>query len=211
MFTGINCEKYISVCRPDLCANNGTCTESPSGYACTCAVGYTGTNCQTVINLCASYPCINGGTCFPLVNGYQCYCPQNYGGKNCQNNLDGTCKSSNQTFICLCPSGRTGTFCEKTVNECQSGLCQNNAICVPLAPYGFQCICLPGYTGSYCEVSVDPCATNPCNFYRIYLFFLNNNKIIIFRHKWRNMCSIAKQMAMQLSLWFYRNKLSNRY
>jgi hypothetical protein len=34
---------------PNPCANNGLCTQTPTGYICSCSYPYTGTNCQQSI------------------------------------------------------------------------------------------------------------------------------------------------------------------
>merc|ERR1740122_338664 len=45
----IELKKRISECYTNPCQNQGTCTDSPSGYTCTCVPGYTGKNCESQI------------------------------------------------------------------------------------------------------------------------------------------------------------------
>ncbi|XP_078678959.1 lactadherin-like [Branchiostoma floridae x Branchiostoma belcheri] len=83
-------------CADVMCLNGGTCTDTPTGYSCSCAAGFTGLLCETEdVDHCASSPCTNGGTCVDRSNGFQCLCPPGYVGKQCQ-----VLKSS-----CLLPLG----------------------------------------------------------------------------------------------------------
>uniref|UniRef100_A0A5S6R249 Uncharacterized protein n=1 Tax=Trichuris muris TaxID=70415 RepID=A0A5S6R249_TRIMR len=68
------------------------------------------------------------------------------------------CKSFNETTgNCTCPSGFTGTFCNKDINECMQspcihGLCKNTR-------GSYYCICNRGWQGTHCEEDI-----NECNF-----------------------------------------------
>ncbi|XP_078677903.1 uncharacterized protein LOC144914193 [Branchiostoma floridae x Branchiostoma belcheri] len=83
-------------CADVMCLNGGTCTDTPTGYSCSCAAGFTGLQCETDdVDHCASSPCTKGGTCVDRSNGFQCLCPPGYVGTRCQ-----VSKSS-----CLLPLG----------------------------------------------------------------------------------------------------------
>ncbi|CAF5074067.1 unnamed protein product, partial [Rotaria socialis] len=48
-FYGTRCESR-NYCMPNPCANNGLCTQTTTGYICSCSFPYTGTNCQQIIS-----------------------------------------------------------------------------------------------------------------------------------------------------------------
>lgn len=56
----------------------------------------------------------------------------------------------------------TGRFCETDIDDCVSGPCQHNGLCVDELG-GFHCDCnSTGYEGQFCESNIDECATNQC-------------------------------------------------
>jgi hypothetical protein len=62
----------------------------------------------------------------------------------CQNN--GTCKTTNSSFICLCPPSRfTGKYCEIDIRPCQPYTCLNHGTCNEINSTSFICLCEPGY------------------------------------------------------------------
>ncbi|CAF4269789.1 unnamed protein product, partial [Rotaria magnacalcarata] len=69
------------------------------------------------------------------------------------------------TFLCLCPTGRSGRFCE-IVDPCliTSGTiapCRNGGTCIRLSTTSYLCVCPIGFTGAYCDVA-NPCSNMPC-------------------------------------------------
>ncbi|KAK9879790.1 hypothetical protein WA026_006852 [Henosepilachna vigintioctopunctata] len=73
---------------------------------------------------CLSNPCNNGGTCIVKAEKWSCHCRNGYLGKQCElsvcgNNpclFGGTCVSlSKSGYICLCPYGKHGHFCENDI------------------------------------------------------------------------------------------------
>eukprot|EP00058_Branchiostoma_floridae_P004762 XP_002590250.1 hypothetical protein BRAFLDRAFT_132333 [Branchiostoma floridae] len=72
-----------------------------------------------------------------------------------------TCVDRHMGYICICPPGLEGTFCEVNIDECLTANCQNNATCVDLFN-DYRCDCLPGWTGKDCESDIPECSSNPC-------------------------------------------------
>ena len=54
------------------------------GATCICKPGYYGDKCENDVNECASNPCRNGGTCLNQENRYVCQCPRGTRGKFCE-------------------------------------------------------------------------------------------------------------------------------
>jgi hypothetical protein len=134
--------------------------QKSNGYSCQCVSPYTGVNCQTR-NDCASNPCLNKGVCIQNSNGFTCNCPSNYGGSTCAIRTDcfgsgclngGECiLTSTSSYICQCPAGVTGPFCESVQNNaCLSGPCLNSGICYT---YGnsYYCLCSALTAGPNCQ------------------------------------------------------------
>ncbi|XP_052760341.1 protein serrate-like [Mya arenaria] len=98
-------------CSPDPCIH-GTCTDTGSGFACTCDSGYTGPTCSTTLDHCAGNPCNTGAKCYNVKGAALCigkavdYCSPN----PCANGA--TCVSGQTTFSCICPADKAGTYCE---------------------------------------------------------------------------------------------------
>jgi EGF-like domain len=89
--SGNNTTPIIStICDPNPCMNNGTCTinDDQNSFTCTCELGYYGTICTN--DFCTqNNPCQNNGTCVPnsLVT-FACICTSAFGGDNCTTPLD---------------------------------------------------------------------------------------------------------------------------
>ena len=54
------------------------------GATCICKPGYFGAQCESDVNECASNPCRNGGTCLDQENRFVCQCPRGARGKFCE-------------------------------------------------------------------------------------------------------------------------------
>ena len=70
----------------------GTCTESDTGYACTCMDGFFGKNCDSS-SRCRDMWCMNGGRCVDAVTSgrvcrcRRCSCRAEYIGSRCERNI----------------------------------------------------------------------------------------------------------------------------
>ncbi|XP_074593915.1 uncharacterized protein LOC141849473 [Brevipalpus obovatus] len=135
---GEHCEKIGSIiskntCVIDPCHNGGTCTNTPSGYMCSCRVGYGGANCQIKKTTCDQNPCLNDAECIP--------------------NPFSRANPSFRRYQCSCKPGFTGEHCEIIINDCQPNSCRNGGTCID-GPETFMCICPRGITGQYCDLAV---------------------------------------------------------
>ncbi|XP_038620449.1 protein kinase C-binding protein NELL1 isoform X5 [Tachyglossus aculeatus] len=111
----------------------------------------------------ATCECKNG---YVSVQGDSTYC-EAFCEEGCK--YGGTCVSPNK---CLCPSGFTGSHCEKDIDECEEGIieCHNHSRCVNL-PGWYHCECRSGFhdngtysvSGESC-IDIDECAlrTHTC-------------------------------------------------
>ncbi|XP_039109210.1 protein kinase C-binding protein NELL1-like [Hyaena hyaena] len=94
--------------------------------------------------------CDKNAICTNTVQGHSCTCKPGYVGNGticrafCQEGCryGGTCVSPNK---CVCPSGFTGSHCEKDIDECalRTHTCWNDSACINLAG-GFDCLCPSG-------------------------------------------------------------------
>ncbi|XP_053623518.1 protein eyes shut [Plodia interpunctella] len=73
-------------CLSAPCLNGGSCDDSGDGYTCSCSNGWTGRHCSN--SICENNPCQSGGSCEP---------------------------HPGSGFLCLCPYGKHGIFCEYNV------------------------------------------------------------------------------------------------
>lgn len=66
----------------------------------------------------------------------------------------GTCITSGQTYICLCPDSYGGDHCEKPVSRkrpCDPSPCHHGSTCTVLPEGGYFCLCPPGKQGDRCQ------------------------------------------------------------
>ena len=69
----------------------------------------------------------------------------------CQNS--GSCTASDNSFVCNCTNGFTGSLCQ-SIDYCANSSCQNGGSCVN--GLGTQlCFCSEGFAGQFCEMSTD--------------------------------------------------------
>ncbi|KAG6443975.1 hypothetical protein O3G_MSEX003148 [Manduca sexta] len=73
-------------CLSSPCFNGGSCKDTNGGYACSCANGWFGEQCKR--SVCEQNPCQAGGSCV---------------------------RHPGSGFLCLCPYGKHGIFCEYNV------------------------------------------------------------------------------------------------
>ncbi|XP_067942755.1 fibropellin-1-like [Watersipora subatra] len=141
-FHGKFCQYRIDNCQGVPCHNNGLCVDGVNDYSCLCSPGYTGRNCALQIDPCVNITCKNGGTCLGL---------------------------STKLFICSCPSGYSGIYCEEDLSVCNTRQpCGELATCFDGRGDEYMCICPPGETPVVnsglmsCKDTVDSCASHPC-------------------------------------------------
>ncbi|CAH1098434.1 unnamed protein product [Psylliodes chrysocephalus] len=71
-------------CLSSPCKNGASCTSVGDVWQCHCRNGYLGKSCE--ISICDNNPCLYGGTCIPFTNsGYICLCPYGKHGHFCEN------------------------------------------------------------------------------------------------------------------------------
>ncbi|CAF1211055.1 unnamed protein product [Adineta steineri] len=81
----------------------------------------------------------------------------------CENN--GTCinnKVATNRYICSCPSGINGTYCELDHRICKPHLCLHNGTCNETSNTTFHCVCENGWEGIHCESMVNLCEGVEC-------------------------------------------------
>eukprot|EP00079_Xenopus_tropicalis_P031382 XP_017945153.1 PREDICTED: protein kinase C-binding protein NELL1 [Xenopus tropicalis] len=163
------------------CHANTVCVNLPGSYRCDCVPGYIRVDdfSCTEHDECGEgeSSCDENAICANSVRGHSCTCKPGYVGNGtvcrafCEEGCryGGTCVAPNK---CLCPSGFTGSHCEKDIDECAEGIieCHNHSRCVNL-PGWFHCECRSGFhdngtysiSGESC-VDIDECAlrTHTC-------------------------------------------------
>ncbi|KAJ8920609.1 hypothetical protein NQ315_004748 [Exocentrus adspersus] len=73
-------------CLSNPCHNGASCSTVNDSWQCHCKNGYLGRTCDT--SICDNNPCLYGGTCIPFTNsGYICLCPYGKHGHFCENDL----------------------------------------------------------------------------------------------------------------------------
>ncbi|KAJ8961086.1 hypothetical protein NQ318_008762 [Aromia moschata] len=73
-------------CLSNPCKNGASCTSVDDSWQCHCKDGYLGKMCD--ISVCDNSPCLFGGTCIPFTNnGYICLCPYGKHGHFCEDDL----------------------------------------------------------------------------------------------------------------------------
>ncbi|XP_060517827.1 protein eyes shut [Cylas formicarius] len=73
-------------CLSNPCKNGASCTSKGETWTCHCPNGYLGKMCE--FSTCDNNPCLFGGTCIPFSSsGYICLCPYGKHGHFCENDL----------------------------------------------------------------------------------------------------------------------------
>ncbi|KRZ75495.1 Transmembrane cell adhesion receptor mua-3, partial [Trichinella papuae] len=119
---------------------NAVCTETESGYTCSCKNGFfdispnlsrPGRICKQLVNECLNgiHDCAQvGGICEDTMDSYQCRCAPG--------------------FIDISPDAnrKPGRLCRQLKDECSTGAhdCSPDAKCID-TPDSFTCVCLPGF------------------------------------------------------------------
>ncbi|GCC16737.1 hypothetical protein chiPu_0022445, partial [Chiloscyllium punctatum] len=100
------------------------------GYGCICVNGWSGQECGENINDCTETSCAHGATCHDKV----------------------------ANFVCQCPPGRKGLFCQLD-DPCINNPCHANAVCEmnPLTGEAM-CECPLGFTGQSCKHDINECS-----------------------------------------------------
>nr|CUU99098.1 neurogenic locus notch protein [Hymenolepis microstoma] len=186
-FIGNYCESKIP-CYGISCGSHGKCESDE----CICERGWSGPHCnislpdpKTNNQTCEDAPCANHAQCLPLSqldtnqSAYQfrCLCETalgNFTGEFCHEDIDeclkepcrngGECLNTPGSFICRCPVGFEGRFCEARSNPCDDTygpVCANGGICSTVNGKAI-CRCPTGFSGSHCEVENNECAQKPC-------------------------------------------------
>ncbi|XP_078075229.1 LOW QUALITY PROTEIN: uncharacterized protein LOC144497660 [Mustelus asterias] len=175
-FTGRFCEVNVDDCKGHRCRNGGTCVDRVSTYDCKCPPTWTGQYCTEDVDECQLQPnlCQNGGTCTNTDGAYNCICVNGWSGQDCRENINdctetscahgATCHDKVANFVCECPPGKKGLFCQLD-DPCVSNPCHENAVCEmnPLTGQAM-CQCPMGFTGLSCRQDIDECSmdANPC-------------------------------------------------
>ncbi|VDO14671.1 unnamed protein product [Rodentolepis nana] len=139
METSKFCEDAFQYCIDENpCRNEGVCMmHNPTGFKCVCPQGWGGVDCSENLDDCEYNKCQNGGICQDNIGGYTCKCPRGYTGEFCEHLvpsritvaknsasfgctfnrcMNGSVCQPDMSLIgyrCSCPSGHSGTFCEK--------------------------------------------------------------------------------------------------
>ncbi|XP_041445178.1 neural EGFL like 1 L homeolog isoform X4 [Xenopus laevis] len=136
------------------CHSNTVCVNLPGSYRCDCVSGFIRVDdfSCTEHDECGGgeSSCDENAICANSVLGHSCTCKPGYVGNGtvcrafCEEGCryGGTCVAPNK---CLCPSGFTGSHCEKDIDECalRTHTCWNDSACVNLEG-GFDCLCPSG-------------------------------------------------------------------
>ncbi|KAK9747245.1 hypothetical protein QE152_g5481 [Popillia japonica] len=74
-------------CLSNPCSNGATCSSKGEEWFCNCKNGFVGKMCEQ--SICENNPCLFGGTCLPFTgSGYICLCPFGKHGHFCESDLE---------------------------------------------------------------------------------------------------------------------------
>ncbi|XP_057309168.1 uncharacterized protein LOC130647358 isoform X2 [Hydractinia symbiolongicarpus] len=111
-------------CHPNPCMHGSKCTETNTGFQCSCAVGFKGRRCRAR-NFCLPNPCMNDAVC--------------------------TESSSTDGFSCACRESWYGKICDQKRTACTPSPCRNHGHCFTDGTDAFECVCQTGTSGKLCE------------------------------------------------------------
>ncbi|XP_077178141.1 protein kinase C-binding protein NELL1 isoform X4 [Paroedura picta] len=151
------CKGHNFCAQGHQCGENSECRNWNTRATCECKSGYVSVQGDSAycedIDECAAkmHYCHANTVCVNLPGSYRCDCVPGYiriddfsctafCEEGCR--YGGTCVAPNK---CACPSGFTGSHCEKDIDECalRTHTCWNDSACVNLAG-GFDCLCPSG-------------------------------------------------------------------
>ncbi|XP_065323813.1 uncharacterized protein LOC135930938 [Gordionus sp. m RMFG-2023] len=140
----------------NFCLNGGICKTVNHKVICECPLNYVGQKCEKYVSFCLSAPCLNGGTCSDAKT-LETILPESH-----QDYKD----FNTPKYVCKCPAGFSGDFCEITKDYCSSNIsnnpCLNDGMCKNEAT-GYSCLCRQGFIGDNCEMVSEGCLTfDPC-------------------------------------------------
>uniref|UniRef100_A0A8C7Y9B4 Crumbs cell polarity complex component 1 n=1 Tax=Oryzias sinensis TaxID=183150 RepID=A0A8C7Y9B4_9TELE len=158
-FTGPHCEIPRLPCSLQPCFNSATCKDNQGNYTCECLPGFEGQRCEIDIPECSSSPCMHGGRCiersWQALYGSEPLLPQHFDQRQAAG------------YICSCPAGMTGSFCQEEINRCEPNPCQNGGRC-ETHEESYICHCLHQsdggslYGGVDCNVQLVGCEGHEC-------------------------------------------------
>ncbi|CAL4064167.1 unnamed protein product, partial [Meganyctiphanes norvegica] len=111
-----------TACGHNVCLHGGTCIPAGDHFVCQCMPSHTGSRCQ-IANACLEHECNFGGSCVPLGNA-------------AKKRRQVLTNSQGSSYLCLCPPGRVGDFCEKIGKETAVQFSGRSYVVVPPGPYG---------------------------------------------------------------------------
>ncbi|XP_022111457.1 fibrillin-1-like [Acanthaster planci] len=146
-------------------ADQGTCTDIPGGYTCSCASGYELAsdmrNCFDTDECSGNTNnCDGNATCTNTNGGFNCTCNGGYegNGTTCANinecvtnqpcHANSTCADNEGSYSCACNTGFVGDGVSCfDINECSmSDICNDSAVCMNTEG-SYTCSCNIGYSG----------------------------------------------------------------
>ncbi|KAK6014169.1 EGF-like domain protein, partial [Ostertagia ostertagi] len=156
------------LCTREDCNNRGSCMGMKAAPFCMCDFGFFGTKCEsstqeTVTAVRAFLALKEKIARAELAVGSNSLLPTMAGActaEDCSN--QGVCVGTKDLPFCLCNLGRTGMYCEKSINSllnadptapitpCSPSDCNNKGVCLG-TKNSYVCACQLGYTGSNCE------------------------------------------------------------
>ncbi|XP_041479272.1 sushi, von Willebrand factor type A, EGF and pentraxin domain-containing protein 1-like [Lytechinus variegatus] len=71
-------------CLSNPCQYEGTCTNLPNMFTCTCKDGFTGLYCEGFVDICEENHCQNDGTCATVEGQLICTCLEGFSGDHCE-------------------------------------------------------------------------------------------------------------------------------